>query len=188
MDDNRAAVFLDRDGVLNQDTGYIRSIEELKIFDYVPECIRRIHELGYLAIVISNQSGIARGIIDESAVETINFHLQQQTGVDAVYYCPHYEKGVVKRYSISCDCRKPKTGMIDKACEDFSVERAFSVMVGDRLCDMQLGRKAELYNYLVQSGYEEEWDAAKNYADCIMGDLRDVLKDLCNKKGRARIV
>ncbi len=104
----RPAIFLDRDGVITKEKSYIRSLDELEVFDYSEECIRLIHEKGYLAIVISNQSGIARGYFTENDLATMNEYLKKTLSLDAVFYCPHYEGGgKIPEYSIKCTCRKP---------------------------------------------------------------------------------
>ena len=95
----KAAVFLDRDGVLTEECGYVTSAENLYIFPYAEACVRQIHEKGYYAIVITNQSGVARGLFNEEELLRMNAYLMRQTGVDAVYYCPHHpkEKGCFRR-------------------------------------------------------------------------------------------
>ena len=97
----KPAVFLDRDGVLTEEKSYITVMENLKIFPYAADCIKRIHNKGYYAIVITNQSGIARGLLTEKELKEMNRYLILQTGVDAVYYCPHHPDA-------GCNCRKPQ--------------------------------------------------------------------------------
>lgn len=167
-------VFLDRDGVLTVEKGYIRRREELEIFPYAKSCITALHEKGYLAIVVTNQSGIARGYFSGMQMEEMNTYLIQETGVDAVYYCPHHEKGIVERYAIKCSCRKPETGMIRQACKDFDIDRQAlnaSYMVGDRASDIKLGQNAGVTSVLLESGYGTKRLEEEVKADLICKDL-----------------
>ena len=159
------AVFLDRDGVLNEEVGYISSPEQLKVFGYTKACIDRLHKAGFLSVVISNQSGIARGYFTEKDLVMVNRKLVEETGVDKVYYCPHYLKGKIPYYSMECKCRKPGTGMIEKACRDLNIDLEKSFLVGDRASDIETGAKARIKTILVRTGYglEEEKTACPDY-------------------------
>ena len=164
----KPAVFLDRDGVLTEEKSYIASIEELSIFSYTAECIKAIHQKGYYAIVITNQSGVARGLFSEKTLKEMNDFLMQQIGVDAIYYCPHHPEG-------ACQCRKPGTGMLEAACQEFDIDMSKSYMVGDRASDILTGQNAGIKTILLESGYGTarlEQDVTPDY---IMKDLRDVL-------------
>jgi len=174
----KPALFLDRDGVLNEEISYISRVENLNIFPYVPSCVKRFHELGYLVIVISNQSGIARGIIEEEILLEINNRLQMETGVDAIYYCPHHPNGIIKKYAIQCECRKPGIGMIERACKDYEIDLNKSYMVGDRASDINTGIKCGIKTVLLESGYGSANLEENVEADYVMSDLRDVVKKL----------
>lgn len=143
-DKKRNAVFLDRDGVLCEDTDYVTSFEKMHIYDYAKEAIRQIHKKGYLAIVVTNQSGVAREMMTEQTLIELNQFLQKETGVDAVYYCPHLppESKVLPPYRVSCSCRKPGIGMLKQAVRDFAVDLSGSFMVGDRESDIITGKNA----------------------------------------------
>ena len=138
------AVFLDRDGVICEDTDFVTGFDKLKIFPFAKEAIDIIHQKGYLAIVISNQSGIARGYMTEDTVRKINDYIMLQTGVDAAYYCPHLppDEELIPPYRIVCNCRKPKPGMILRAAKEWDVDFSASFMAGDRLTDLEAGRYA----------------------------------------------
>ena len=170
------AVFLDRDGVLTVEKGYVRSVDELEIFPYANKCVKTIHEKGYLAIVVTNQSGVARGYFSENQIKEMNKFLIEKTGVDTVYYCPHYRKGIVPEYAVRCGCRKPLTGMIEQACREFDIEdeelRA-SYMVGDRAGDIWLGRRMGIATVLLESGYGTAGLERKAPADFVLEDLRE---------------
>lgn len=174
----KPAVFLDRDGVLTEERGYIASVKDLFIFPYVRECIQKMHMKGYLAIVITNQSGIARGLFTEAELQKMNEYLIQNTGVDAIYYCPHHEQGSMIQYRRSCNCRKPKTGLIERACADFDIDRKKSYMVGDRASDIIAGQKMEMKTILLESGYGTKRLEQSVAPDYILVDLRNVLEKL----------
>lgn len=150
---SKPAVFLDRDGVLTVENSYVCSVEELEIFPYTKDCIKQIHRMGYYAIVITNQSGIARGLFAEDQLHKMNRVLVRETGVDAVYYCPHHPQGIIKKYAITCNCRKPQVGLFEKACRDFQIDLKSSFMVGDRAGDILAGIKMGVKTVLLESGY-----------------------------------
>ena len=171
----KPAVFLDRDGVLTEEKGYIAAVQNLTIFPYTAECVQKIHQKGYYAIVITNQSGVARGLIAEEALLEMNEYLIQQTGVDAVYYCPHHENGIVEKYRKRCNCRKPNTELIERACSKYQIDMQRSFMVGDRACDILLGQNAGVKTILLKSGYETAGLESEVTPDYILKDLRNVI-------------
>lgn len=174
----KPAVFLDRDGVLTEEKGYIACIEDLNIFPYAAECVSMIHEKGYYAIVVTNQSGVARGLFTEDALKEMNAYLMRQTGVDAVYYCPHHPEGRVGAYRKACRCRKPETGMFEEACREFDIDMAHSYMAGDRAGDILAGKKAGIKTVLVESGYGTARLEQEVTADYVMEDLRNLIEIL----------
>lgn len=157
MMDKRPVIFLDRDGVICEERGYVTSLSELRLFSYTKECVARMHELGYAVIVVTNQSAIARGLVDEGVVGDMHRHIIQETGVDCVYCCPHLppKLGEPERppYRIACDCRKPKTGLIDQAVCDLGLDLKGAYFVGDRASDIETGQAAGIRTVLLQSGY-----------------------------------
>lgn len=172
----KPAVFLDRDGVLTEEKSYIASVEELSIFPYTAECIRQMHRKGYYAIVITNQSGIARGLFTEDNLVEMNEYLKINAGVDAVYFCPHHPDGKVKQYKKICKCRKPEIGLIEQACKDFNIDMDKSYMVGDRASDILAGKKAGIKTVLLESGYGTKRLEADVMPDYVFEDLRNVLQ------------
>lgn len=181
-------IFLDRDGVLNVEKSYICSIDELEIYDYARKSVDMIHQKGYLAIVISNQSGIARGLFSEESLQKMNAFLMDNTGVDAVYYCPHYLQGKVKKYAIDCDCRKPNIGLLQKSGEDYSIDMKQSYMVGDRAVDILTGQNAGVKTVLLKTGYGERGLEFDITPDHIYDNLLEFAKKLPRAKrgGRKR--
>ena len=174
--EKRPAVFLDRDGVLTKEKSYVISKEEMELFPYAAECVAQLHQKGYYAIVITNQSGVARGLFTEEDLHAMNDYLIDETGVDAVYYCPHHPKGSVKQYRCICHCRKPETGMIDIACSQFDIDLSRSYMVGDRAGDIIAGQRAGVKTILLESGYGTSNLEEHVTPDYIQNDLRDVLQ------------
>lgn len=174
----KPAVFLDRDGVLTEEKSYIASVEDLRIFPYAAECIRRIHEKGYYAIVITNQSGVARGIFTEEVLLKMNDILIRQTKADAVYYCPHHPEGILEKYKKNCHCRKPETGMFKMACERFPIDMLGSYMVGDRATDILAGQNMGIKTVLLESGYGTAGLEQYVEPDYRMKDLRDLTEIL----------
>ncbi len=174
----KPAVFLDRDGVLTTEEGYTVSVADLVIFPYASKCITQIHKKGYYAIVITNQSGIARGLFTEADLLEMNQYLRKVTGVDAIYYCPHYEQGMVPLYSIKCNCRKPKVGLIKQACEDYAINLNNSYMVGDRASDILAGQRMGLRTVLLESGYGSKRLEISVTPDYIYSNLLEFVKKI----------
>ncbi|MBN2283094.1 MAG: HAD family hydrolase [Deltaproteobacteria bacterium] len=156
-----AAVFLDRDGTINEETGYLRSLEDLRIFPESFEAVRLINRMGVLALVVTNQSGVARGFFDEAFVAAVHEELRNQMGhhgavIDGFYYCPHHPTEGTGKYRITCDCRKPKPGMILQAARDFDIDLKRSYLIGDTLRDMETAENAGVTGVLVDTGYGKE--------------------------------
>ena len=173
--ERKPAVFLDRDGVLTEEKSYVTSVEDLTIFPYARECVRKIHEKGYYAIVITNQSGVARGLFTEQQLLEMNQYLIEETGVDAVYYCPHHPDGKIELYRKRCSCRKPGTGLFRRACKDFKIDMEHSCMTGDRAGDILAGKYAGLRTILLESGYGTTRLEFQIKPDYIVQDLRNII-------------
>ena len=147
------AVFFDRDGVLNIDTINLYKIEDWVWIDGAREAIKFCNDAGYLAIIITNQSGIARGLFNEDDVDRLHNFVQAElkkvgAHLDGIYICPHHVEGTVEPYNIECDCRKPKPGLILRACEDFDIDPKQSYMIGDKQRDVDAGLNAGCKGYL----------------------------------------
>ena len=155
------AVFLDRDGTINEEVGYLDSLDKLKIIPTAYEAINLINLNGMKAVVISNQAGVARGFFTEEFVHTVNNRLLddlQQKGaiIDKFYYCPHHPKEGNGVYLQNCNCRKPAPGMLLQAAQDLSIDLSRSYFVGDRFIDMEAARKVGAKGILVKTGYGED--------------------------------
>lgn len=136
------AFFLDRDGTINVDTGYVGNPDDVKLLPGAAEAIKKMNDAGYLVIVISNQSGVARGYFGIEDVEKVNARINELLGeygahIDAFYYCPHLKDGSVKEYAIDCDCRKPKLGMFKRAIADYDLDPALCYACGDKPRDIE---------------------------------------------------
>ena len=139
--DKRPAAFLDRDGVLNVDHGYTHKPDQLEWIAGAPEAVRLLNEAGFAVIVVTNQSGVARGYYDEAALRHFHAHMQdalraQGAHIDAFYYCPHHPDGTVKEFAMRCQCRKPGTGMLDQAAREWPIDLGHSFLIGDKDADM----------------------------------------------------
>ncbi|MGQ3685168.1 MAG: D-glycero-alpha-D-manno-heptose-1,7-bisphosphate 7-phosphatase [Candidatus Loosdrechtia sp.] len=143
----RKAVFLDRDGTVIVHEPYLSSPDQLKLLPNAVEGIQLFKQHGYLAIIVTNQSGIARGFFDEERLillhnKLLNMLAREGIVVDDIFYCPHYSEGVIDRYTIDCDCRKPKPKMLFDAARRHCIDLSQSVMIGDSDTDMLAGKNA----------------------------------------------
>ena len=167
----RPAVFLDRDGVLSVEKGYVTKLEDLEIFPFAGSTIKNIHEAGFYAFVITNQSAVARGILQVQELEKMNKYLIEKTGADQVYYCPHYPDGVIEGYSFCCGCRNPKTGMVQKTCQEYGIDLGESYFIGDRESDIMTGKAAGIKTVLVETGYDISHLKTQGVADYIYKNI-----------------
>ena len=157
MKRKKRAVFLDRDGTINVEKGYVHSINDFEFIPGAPQAIQLLKKDGFLVIVVTNQSGVARGYYPLAAVHRLHQYLSDQlagfgTGVDAYYICPHHLQGTESDYAMACSCRKPLPGMIMQAAEDFGIDLACSYMIGDKQSDVQAGLAAGCRPVLLAPG------------------------------------
>ncbi len=162
----RPAVFIDRDGTISEEVGYVNHPSRFRVFPYSAEAIRMLNDNGWLAILITNQAGVARGYFPEEMIASVHDRLKsdlENAQLDAIYYCAHQPSVGEPPYRFDCDCRKPKTGLIDCAAKDFEIDLEASWMVGDRYSDVELARNAGLHSAFVLSGYGRgEWEYQRN--------------------------
>lgn len=154
----KPAVFLDRDGTINEQMGYINHLSRFVLLPGVPEAIRLLNKNNFLAIIVSNQSGVARGYFPIDLVHEVHEFLkaslkERGATIDGIFFCPHHPRGEVSEYGSACDCRKPKTGLIDMACESFDINLSNSYVVGDRYIDMELAHRIHLDGIMIKTGY-----------------------------------
>jgi len=176
-DKKNRAVFLDRDGTINEEVGYLSRLEELKIYDNAAEAIRLLRQKGFLAIVITNQSGVARGFFSEDFILTVHnkmneYMKERGAWLDALYYCPHHPRYGNEHYRKECSCRKPHPGLLIRAAEDFDIDLKRSYVVGDMPRDMDTARRVGAKGVMVKTGYGRNV-VATSKPDYIAEDLLD---------------
>jgi D,D-heptose 1,7-bisphosphate phosphatase len=152
------AVFLDRDGTINEEKGYLDRLEKLSLIPGTAEAIRLLNSRGMKVVVVTNQSGVARGLFDEAFLGTLHARLtamlkQEGASLDRIYYCPHHPTEGRGPYRLRCDCRKPAPGLLLRACEELGLDSTRSYMVGDTLYDIEAGARAGIRGILVRTGY-----------------------------------
>lgn len=158
--DMTQAVFLDRDGTLNIERGYLREVEQLDLYTGAAKAVKRLNDAGILTFLTTNQSGPARGFYDEDHVKALLERLETllwneaEAKLDGLYYCPHHPRGVVEVYKANCRCRKPEIGMIKEACNAHpNIDLANSYVIGDKATDVELGVNAGAKSILLKTGY-----------------------------------
>ena len=160
----KPAVFIDRDGTISEEVGYVNHPARFHVFPYSAEAIRKLNDNNWLAILVTNQAGVARGYFSEDVITTVHDQLNkelatQKARLDAIYYCAHHPTVGEPPYRLDCDCRKPKVGLIKRATTDFDIDLKSSWMIGDRYSDIELARNAGLRSAFVLSGYGRgEWE------------------------------
>jgi D-glycero-D-manno-heptose 1,7-bisphosphate phosphatase len=171
------AAFIDRDGVINEERNYVHRIEDFVLLPGVVEALTLLRDAGYLLIVVTNQAGIARGYYDVPAINKLHEYLRIQLAengvtLDGIYFCPHHPDGLVNGLSVEYECRKPAPGMLLQAAQEFNIDLASSVMIGDKTSDIQAGKRAGVgFTILVESGHKIDLNA-RNEADLVQADLR----------------
>ncbi|MBA94487.1 MAG: D-glycero-beta-D-manno-heptose-1,7-bisphosphate 7-phosphatase [Rickettsiales bacterium] len=178
----KKAVFLDRDGVINIDTSYIKSPDELTLYPFSAQAIKQLNKAGYIVVVVTNQSVIARNMCTEHTLGLIHKKLEielkkEDAYINKLYYCPHHPDGDRENkdnpYVKECECRKPKAGMLFQAKEDFNIDFSESFMVGDSECDIQAGITAGVKTIGVKTGNAVK---GKIKPDYIVKDLLEAIK------------
>jgi D-glycero-D-manno-heptose 1,7-bisphosphate phosphatase len=155
------AIFLDRDGTINDEVGYLDSADKLRIIPAAFEAVRLINASGRKAVVITNQAGVAKGLFTEEFVRNINGQIQsallaQGALIDRFYFCPHHPTEGIDPYRLICDCRKPEPGLLHQAAADLNIDLARSYVIGDRLRDVETAHRAGAKGVLVMTGYGQD--------------------------------
>ncbi len=177
------AIFLDRDGVVNKEVGYITNLDQIEIYDFACEAINMFHNVGWKVIIITNQSAIAKGMLTEAKLHEIHKYFIDVLRIDDIFYCPHYppENEEIYHYNIYCNCRKPAPGMIIKAAIKHNVDLKNSYMVGDRASDILAGKRAGASTVLVKTGYGSEWNDTEINPDYVFENLKEFALFLFSK-------
>lgn len=179
------AVFLDRDGTINEEVDFLTSPRDLHLIPRSAEAIRRANDLGLRVIIVTNQSGIARGLFTEAELLEVHRMLagrlaDEGARIDGIYYCPHHPSEGTGGYRKECDCRKPNTGMIERAAREFRIDPERSYVIGDRTVDVGMAKNAGARAILVLTGYGRaelgicERDAIP--LDYVADDLYDAME------------
>ena len=185
--ERRKAVFLDRDGTLVRERGYLKDPAQVALEPGAAGAVARLNRQGFAVVLVTNQSGVARGIYTEEDVAAVHQTLREllaadHARLDAVYYCPHHPEGVVERYRQACPSRKPAIGMLERASGACDIDLPGSYMIGDKLTDMETARRAGLTGILVRTGYgESEWKACLQGPDAekpdrVVADLPEAVE------------
>ncbi len=181
----RRAVFMDRDGTISEEVGYVNHASRYKVFAYSPQAVRLLNDGGWLAVLVTNQAGVARGYFTEDIIgavhEALKAELEREGArLDAIYYCAHHPSVGEPPYRFDCDCRKPKPGLIQRAASELNIELSKSWMIGDRYSDIELARNAGVQSAFVLSGYGRgEWEYQravwKHQPDLVAEDLLEAV-------------
>jgi D-glycero-D-manno-heptose 1,7-bisphosphate phosphatase len=188
----RRAVFMDRDGTISEEIGYVNHPSRYRVFPYSAEAVRLLNEAGWLAILVTNQAGVARGYFTEDVITAVHNVLKHELSergaeLDAIYYCAHHPTVGEAPYRFDCDCRKPKPGLIERAAAEFEIDLQQSWMIGDRYSDIELARNAGVHSAFVLSGYGRgEWEyqraAWKHEPELVAEDLLEAVRKIVERK------
>lgn len=190
------AIFLDRDGTINEYVGFLRKEEDFRLIPGVSEAIKKINNSGYLAIVVTNQPVIARGEVTEEELEEIHKKMETLLGLDGayiddIYYCPHHPdkgfEGEIPELKIECDCRKPKTGMLEKAAREHNIDLSSSIMIGDSTLDIKMAENVGMQSVLLKTGQKGEDGKYEVSPTLIAEDLNDAINKIICKKASKKL-
>ena len=178
-------IFLDRDGTINREDGYITRVDQLHLYEGTVPALKMLNSMGYRIVIVSNQAGVAKALLTEQALQEINSALlsmlaAQDILVDKLYYCPHHPDAVVTEYKKACECRKPKTGMIVRAEQELNVMARGAYMIGDKLTDIELAENFGGRGILLLTGYGKQemkkLDPNKHHPSYIGKDILDAVE------------
>jgi D-glycero-D-manno-heptose 1,7-bisphosphate phosphatase len=178
---SRPAVFLDRDGTMIAECGYLERLADLRLFPWTGDALRLLNRAGFAVVVVTNQAGVARGLFDEAFVHEVHREIDRRVTparVDGYFYCPHLPEARDARYRVVCDCRKPLPGLITRACRELNLDASRSFAVGDRWRDVECGRAAGVRSILVRTGHgahEETSVVSSAQADAILNNLMEAV-------------
>ncbi|MBC7963697.1 MAG: D-glycero-beta-D-manno-heptose 1,7-bisphosphate 7-phosphatase [Steroidobacteraceae bacterium] len=178
----KRAVFLDRDGTINVEKEYLYRIADFEFISRAADAVRLLNEAGFLVVVVTNQSGVARGYYTEEDVENLHRHIDRElekTGarVDVWLYCPHHPDGRGS-YGLPCNCRKPLPGMLKEAAQRFDIDLKTSIMIGDKLADVSAGQAAGCRTILVRTGYGADQECHLPEATAVFDNLLEAVESL----------
>lgn len=190
---SRPAVFLDRDGTLTEERGYIDRLDLIELFPWTADALRLLRRAGFATVVVTNQSAVARGLIDEAFINAVHREIDRRlapagVAIDRYYHCPHLPDAPLERYRQTCRCRKPGPGLIEQASRDLDLDLSRSVMVGDRWRDVACGHAAGTRSVLVRTGHGRREAAAAPggaRADAILDNLMEAVGWILRSSSRS---
>ena len=190
----RRAIFMDRDGTVCEEVGYVNHLDRIRLLPRSAAAVRLANEAGFQTVIVTNQAGVARGYFDEELVHDVHDAVRRQLAeggarVDGIYYCPHHPEVGAAPYRAECDCRKPKAGMLLRAREEMGIDLAASYMVGDSVKDLGAGRAVGATTVLVLTGYgrgefqhqSHRWTV---HPDHVSEDLQDAVQWILAREER----
>lgn len=193
---DRRAVFLDRDGTLNREVDHLHRVEDLELLPGTATALAHLREAGFLLVMVTNQSAVARGLLTLPALEEIHTELQRRltaagASLDALYYCPHHPDEGDAPFRCRCDCRKPAPGMLHRAAADLGIDLTASYMVGDTRSDLEAGWAAGCRSVLVRTGYgavtlQEADQNLLDRVDHVAADLAAAARWILGRSGSGR--
>ena len=191
----RRAVFMDRDGTILDEVGYVNHVDRVRLLARSAPAVRRVNASGLQAVVVTNQAGVARGYFPEWLVDDVHERLRslladEGARLDGIYYCPHHPEVGGEAYRKDCDCRKPRTGMLLRAAEEMGIDLASSYVVGDTVKDVEAGCAVGAVTVLVLTGYgrgelelhSHRWRHRPHH---VAGDLLDAVEWILEREARA---
>ena len=187
----RRAVFMDRDGTISDEVGYVNHVSRFRVFEYSADAVRTLNDNGWLAVLVTNQAGVARGYFTEDMIGTVHEALEASLAaggarLDGIYYCAHHPSVGDPPYRVDCNCRKPKPGLIQRAAYDLEIDLSESWMIGDRFSDIDLARNAGVHSAFVLSGYGRgEWEHQRgvweHQPELIAEDLLEAVRTITSE-------
>jgi len=187
---SRKAVFMDRDGTISEEVGYVNHPSRYRVFPWSAQAVAELNQAGWLAFLVTNQAGVARGYFSEDVIGQVHAILSDELAeggahLDRIYYCAHHPSVGQPPFRNDCDCRKPKPGLIHRAANEFDIDLANSWMIGDRYSDVQLARNAGVKACFVLSGYGlGEWEyqrsAWETQPDLVAENLLEAVHNIIN--------
>lgn len=198
---NKPCVFLDRDGTITEEVGYVNHLSRLRLIPGAARAIRRLNDADILSVVVTNQAGVARGYFTEDLVRSVMGKMEDllsedaDASLNAIYYCPHHPTAGDPPYRQDCRCRKPRPGMVEHACEELPIDMDNSYMIGDRRTDITFGHAVGLKTVLVMTGYgmgdwehhREEFDYEPDHVAMDLAEAVNwILSDLKLRRALAK--
>ncbi|AMA64960.1 D-glycero-beta-D-manno-heptose-1,7-bisphosphate 7-phosphatase [Candidatus Arsenophonus lipoptenae] len=179
MNLNISAIFLDRDGIINYDYGYVYEKDTFQFIEGSVEALQELKTMNYVLVIVTNQSGIAKGLFTETQfIDLTNWMyrelIQYGIKIDGIYYCPHHPNAIKMKYKQICNCRKPKAGWLFTAQKKMNINMKTSYMVGDKLSDMKAGKNAGIGTTVLVSVNNSIMDYDKKYVDWIINSLAEL--------------